>query len=33
MIDKVAGHEVINRGLIEKFFGGVGTQQEIPSSP
>ena len=33
MIDEVTGHEVINRGLIEKVFGGVGTQQEIPSSP
>ena len=33
MIDEVTDHEVIKKGLIEKVFGGVGTQQEIPSSP
>ena len=26
-------NEIIKRGLIEKIFGGVGTQQELPTSP
>ena len=33
MIDEVTDHKVVNRGLIEKIFGGVGTQQEFPNSP
>ena len=26
-------NEIVDRGLLEKIFGGVGTQQEIPTSP
>ena len=26
-------NEIVKRGLIEKIFGGVGTQQELPTSP
>ena len=26
-------NEIIRRGLLEKIFGGVGTQQELPTSP
>ena len=26
-------NEIIKRGLLEKIFGGVGTQQELPTSP
>ena len=26
-------NEIIKRGLLEKVFGGVGTQQELPTSP
>ena len=26
-------NEVIRRGLLEKIFGGVGTQQELPTTP
>ena len=26
-------NEIIKRGLIEKIFGGVGTQQELPTTP
>ena len=26
-------NEIINRGLLEKVFGGVGTQQELPTTP
>ena len=26
-------NEIINRGLLEKIFGGVGTQQELPTTP
>ena len=33
MIDEVTDHKVVKRGLIEKIFGGVGTQQEFPNSP
>ena len=29
MIDEVTSHEVINRGLIEKVFGGVGTNKNF----
>ena len=33
MIDEVTDHKIVNRGLIEKIFGGVGTEQEFPNSP
>ena len=26
-------NELIQRGLLEKIFGGVGTQQELPTTP
>ena len=26
-------NEIVRRGLLEKIFGGVGTQQELPTSP
>ena len=26
-------NEIVRRGLIEKIFGGVGTQQELPTTP
>ena len=26
-------NEVVKRGLLEKIFGGVGTQQELPTTP
>ena len=26
-------NEIIKRGLLEKIFGGVGTQQELPTTP
>ncbi len=26
-------NEIVKRGLLEKIFGGVGTQQELPTSP
>ncbi len=26
-------NEIVRRGLLEKIFGGVGTQQEIPTTP
>ena len=30
--DKIK-NEVVKRGLLEKIFGGVGTQQELPTTP
>ena len=30
--DKTA-NQVVRRGLLEKIFGGVGTQQELPTTP
>ncbi len=33
IIDEQTENEVVKRGLIEKIFGGVGPQQELPSSP
>ena len=30
--DKTA-NEIVKRGLLEKIFGGVGTQQELPTTP
>jgi len=26
-------NEIVKRGILEKIFGGVGTQQELPTSP
>ena len=26
-------NEIVRRGLLEKIFGGVGTQQELPTTP
>ena len=26
-------NQIIRRGLLEKIFGGVGTQQELPTTP
>ena len=31
--DDKTSNEIIRRGLLEKIFGGVGTQQELPTSP
>ena len=33
IIEEITDHEVVKRGLIEKVFGGVGTQQELSNSP
>jgi len=30
--DKIS-NEIVKRGLLEKIFGGVGTQQELPTTP
>ena len=30
--DKIK-NEVVKRGLLEKIFGGVGTKQELPTTP
>tara|TARA_B100000963_G_C22618311_1_gene668566 strand:+ start:2154 stop:2576 length:423 start_codon:yes stop_codon:yes gene_type:complete len=32
-IDDITDSEVIKRGLIERIFGGVGPQQELPTTP
>ena len=32
ILDKTS-NELIKRGLLERIFGGVGTQQELPTSP
>ena len=29
----VTSNKIIKRGLLEKIFGGVGTQQELPTTP
>ena len=26
-------NQIVKRGLLEKIFGGVGTQQELPTTP
>ena len=26
-------NEIVKRGLLEKVFGGVGTQQQLPTTP
>ncbi len=31
--DNKTSNEIVKRGLLEKIFGGVGTQQELPTSP
>ncbi len=31
--DDKTSNEIVRRGLLEKIFGGVGTQQEIPTTP
>ena len=31
--DEKTSNEVVRRGLIEKIFGGVGTQQKMPTTP
>ena len=31
--EETTENDIVNRGLIEKMFGGVGTQQELPTSP
>ncbi len=31
--DDKTSNEIVRRGLLEKIFGGVGTQQELPTSP
>ncbi len=33
IINEETDNELIQRGLIEKVFGGVGAQQELPTSP
>ena len=31
--DDKTSNQIIKRGLLEKIFGGVGTQQELPTAP
>ncbi len=31
--DDKTSNEIVKRGLLEKIFGGVGTQQELPTAP
>ena len=31
--DDKTTNEIVKRGLLEKIFGGVGTQQELPTTP
>ena len=31
--DNKTSNEIVKRGLLEKIFGGVGTQQELPTTP
>jgi len=31
--DDKTENQIVKRGLLEKIFGGVGTQQELPTSP
>ncbi len=33
LADDKTSNEIIKRGLLEKIFGGVGTQQELPTTP
>ena len=32
-IEEETQNEIVKRGIIEKIFGGVGSQQELPTSP
>ena len=32
-INEETSNEIVRRGLLERIFGGIGTQQELPSSP
>ena len=32
-IDEETSNEIVKRGLLERIFGGIGTQQELPNSP
>ena len=31
--DDKTPNQIVKRGLLEKIFGGVGTQQELPTTP
>ena len=31
--DDKTSNEIVKRGLLEKIFGGVGAQQELPTTP
>ena len=31
--DDKTSNEIVKRGLLEKIFGGVGTQQQLPTTP
>ena len=33
IINEKTSNEIVKRGLLEKVFGGVGTQQELPTTP
>ena len=33
MLKDKTTNEVVRRGLLEKIFGGVGTQSELPTTP
>ena len=33
LVEQKTENNLINRGLLERIFGGVGTQQELPTSP
>ncbi len=33
IIEKQTSSEIVKRGLLEKFFGGIGAQKELPNSP
>ena len=33
IIDEKTSNEIVKRGLLEKVFGSVGTQQELPTTP
>jgi len=33
IINEKTSNEIVKRGLLEKIFGGVGTQQELPTTP
>ena len=32
-VNEKTSNEIIQRGLLEKVFGGVGAQQELPTTP